>query len=102
MLSLLDYLPNEIYREVMSYLFKVTNEIKRYNNNNEFTNLSINKCSQCNIHITTIKKLTTSYSPSWNWLDHYCYVCNPNDKYLPVWTKKNVCDNTLLCWYCIH
>lgn len=93
MMIVMEKLSDDLYKEIISYIFNPMYELNRYKDN-KLTKKKINKCSECNIDINNLQK--------GNWLHHYCYVCNANDIKLSRNIRNIVCDNNLICWYCIH
>ncbi len=89
----IEKLPDELYKEIISYVFYPMYELNRYKNNN-LTKIKINRCIECDTHLKNLQKN--------NWLHHYCYVCNPNDPNLARNVRNTVCDNNLICWFCVH
>ena len=87
-MSLINKLSDDVYRNILSYLFQPSHDIKRFDDNTQkFTDLQINKCYICK---RTSKEVA---------LSHLCDLCNNDNCYR---MNNKCCDNKLICFNCAH
>ena len=87
-MSFLSQLPDEIYKNILTYIFRPSEEIKRWDEKeSKWTNLKINKCHVCKVSSTKVA------------LAHICDLCDNNNYYNQY---NNCCNNQLICFHCFH
>jgi hypothetical protein len=87
-MSLLTLLPDDIYKNVLTYVFRPSNEIKRWNKKtSKWTDLQINRCYVCKAPSTKVA------------LAHLCDLCD-NDNCCCQY--NTCCDNQLICFSCAY
>jgi len=87
-MSLLTQLPDDIYRNILTYVFRPSAEIKRWDKKtSKWKDLQINRCHVCKAPSTNVA------------LAHLCDLCN-DDNYCSQY--NTYCDNQLICFNCAH
>lgn len=83
----LGIVPDEIYKQIMSYVFSPTVALNRMETRYKWnTNLMINKCCMCNL---SAKDVALAYNCGCNG-DRYFDIC------------EDGCKNQLICFGCAH
>jgi len=87
--SRLNLLPDEIYKNILKYVFNPVFHLSRWENkyNTWNTKLLINRCYMCK---RSAKNVPLSYN---------CECCK---SYNYIHNKSCVCTNELICWDCAH